>query len=280
MQVVVFALGVGSTVADAAQLVAAFKAICAEHAAVSPQPHAASPGQQHTLVVQATSTRAAAAVATDSTADASGSNRWAVGNSLSQTLGSSRAAGSSPSSQLTNSSVDMQSTKLCETDSPGVNSNDLRYQSQCQHMTPRDAFFAVTERSAMQPGQKLLQSSACPVILAATKLVLCTCPLAASDSKLHLKHVHMPTVGVQDPDSANLCRVESKVAANRVSAELLCPYPPGVPLAIPGEILTQQVIHSLLATLAGGGSVTGASDPSLATFLVVEEKQQKNPRGR
>ena len=123
MQVVVFALGVGSTVADAAQLVAAFKAICAEHAAVSPQPDAASADQQHASVVQANSTPAAA-VATDSTADKSDSNRWANSNST----------------------AGMQSTILSETGAPGINSNDLRYQSQCQHMTPRDAFFAVAER--------------------------------------------------------------------------------------------------------------------------------------
>ena len=115
MQVVVFALGVGSTVADAAHLVAAFRAICAEHAAVSLQPDAASAGQQHTR---------AAAVATDSTADASDSNRWANSNST----------------------VGMQSRKLFEEESADKHSNDLRYQSRCQQMTPRDAFFAITER--------------------------------------------------------------------------------------------------------------------------------------
>lgn len=60
-------------------------------------------------------------------------------------------------------------------------------------------------------------------------------------------------------------------AVNRISAELLCPYPPGVPLAIPGEVLTEQVVQDLQAVLAGGGSVTGASDSSLDTFLVVAD---------
>lgn len=68
-----------------------------------------------------------------------------------------------------------------------------------------------------------------------------------------------------------LGRVASADAINRISAELLCPYPPGVPLAIPGEVLTEQTVQDLLQTLAAGGSVTGASDSSLTTFLVVAD---------
>jgi arginine/lysine/ornithine decarboxylase len=58
-------------------------------------------------------------------------------------------------------------------------------------------------------------------------------------------------------------------AAGRVSAELLCPYPPGVPLALPGERLTTAVIRQLKLTLAQGGVVTGASDSRLNTVTVV-----------
>jgi arginine/lysine/ornithine decarboxylase len=60
-------------------------------------------------------------------------------------------------------------------------------------------------------------------------------------------------------------------AAGRVCAELLCPYPPGVPLLFPGEVVSGAAVQQLQATLAGGGVVTGAQDATLQTVLVVVE---------
>lgn len=67
------------------------------------------------------------------------------------------------------------------------------------------------------------------------------------------------------------CRVPAAEAVGRVSAELLCPYPPGVPLAIPGEVLQHETMQELQQVVASGGAVTGASDSSLATFLVIAQ---------
>ena len=66
-----------------------------------------------------------------------------------------------------------------------------------------------------------------------------------------------------------ICRVSCSEAAGRVSAELLCPYPPGVPAAIPGELLQHSTIQHLLEVLKTGGTVTGLTDPTLATCLVI-----------
>lgn len=67
------------------------------------------------------------------------------------------------------------------------------------------------------------------------------------------------------------CRVPAAEAVGRISAELLCPYPPGVPLAIPGEVLQHKTIQELQQVVASGGTVTGASDSSLASYLVIAE---------
>lgn len=58
-------------------------------------------------------------------------------------------------------------------------------------------------------------------------------------------------------------------AAGRVSAELLCPYPPGVPVVFPGEAFSTSSIQALQDTLAGGGVVTGGHDSTLQTVWVV-----------
>ena len=57
----------------------------------------------------------------------------------------------------------------------------------------------------------------------------------------------------------------------RLSAETVCPYPPGIPLVIQGERLTRGAVAALCELrggLASGRSVTGAADASLATLRV------------
>lgn len=56
---------------------------------------------------------------------------------------------------------------------------------------------------------------------------------------------------------------------DRISAELVCPYPPGIPTLMPGEIINPAAIDYLQQVLSLGGSITGCSDPSLKTLKVV-----------
>ena len=53
-----------------------------------------------------------------------------------------------------------------------------------------------------------------------------------------------------------------------ISAELLCPYPPGIPVLIPGEIITENHLQILEQVRALGGIITGCSDPILKTIKV------------
>src|SRR3954449_10788737 len=57
--------------------------------------------------------------------------------------------------------------------------------------------------------------------------------------------------------------------AGRVSAELVTPYPPGIPTIAPGEVLTDAIVGYLEEIVANGGFVEGAADPSLNSFRVV-----------
>jgi arginine decarboxylase len=60
-------------------------------------------------------------------------------------------------------------------------------------------------------------------------------------------------------------------AAGRISAEMICPYPPGIPIIAPGELLTTEIVDYLQQVVAAGGMVEGASNESLATLRVVSE---------
>jgi arginine decarboxylase len=63
--------------------------------------------------------------------------------------------------------------------------------------------------------------------------------------------------------------VPADAAEGRVSAELAAPYPPGIPVLAPGELVTGEIIAALRAVLRDGGRVAYAADPTLATLQVV-----------
>lgn len=58
-------------------------------------------------------------------------------------------------------------------------------------------------------------------------------------------------------------------AVGRISAETVCPYPPGIPVLLPGEQISGAAIAYLKRVKAMGGVISGASDPSLETLRVV-----------
>lgn len=63
--------------------------------------------------------------------------------------------------------------------------------------------------------------------------------------------------------------VDADRAVGRVSAELIAPYPPGVPVLAPGEVITAEAVAALRETRDDGGRIAYAADPSLETFQVV-----------
>jgi lysine decarboxylase len=58
-------------------------------------------------------------------------------------------------------------------------------------------------------------------------------------------------------------------ATGRVSAELVAPYPPGVPVLAPGELVTAEALAALAEARADGVRIAYASDSELATLEVL-----------
>ncbi len=59
-------------------------------------------------------------------------------------------------------------------------------------------------------------------------------------------------------------------AMDRISAELICPYPPGIPVVIPGERITTEMVIYLQEVLQSGGYLVGCADPTLRTIVVLQ----------
>jgi arginine decarboxylase len=83
------------------------------------------------------------------------------------------------------------------------------------------------------------------------------------------ERLRMPTVTL--PRDAVLGRtemVEREQAVGRVCAEMICPYPPGIPVTAPGERLTGEVLDYLGAVVSAGGVMQGAVDPTVSRIRV------------
>jgi arginine/lysine/ornithine decarboxylase len=58
-------------------------------------------------------------------------------------------------------------------------------------------------------------------------------------------------------------------AVGKIAADVITPYPPGIPVLAPGERITRPIVEYLQAGLKVGMHVAGPSDPTLATVRVV-----------
>jgi len=81
----------------------------------------------------------------------------------------------------------------------------------------------------------------------------------------------VPTRGISMRDAyfAKTEMVEAAKAEGRISADLIAPYPPGVAVVAPGEILTAQILEGLKESKEAGVRIAYATDSTLATYRVV-----------
>ncbi|XP_062115304.1 uncharacterized protein LOC133829595 [Humulus lupulus] len=63
-------------------------------------------------------------------------------------------------------------------------------------------------------------------------------------------------------------KVSIENCLGEVCGELICPYPPGIPVMIPGETITQRALDYLLEVRSKGAIISGASDPLLSSIVV------------
>jgi lysine decarboxylase len=83
---------------------------------------------------------------------------------------------------------------------------------------------------------------------------------------------HVQPVKAMSPRTAFFAShetVAADLAVGRISAELIAPYPPGIPVLAPGELVTERLLADLRAVAAHGVRVAYAADPTLSTIDVV-----------
>lgn len=69
-------------------------------------------------------------------------------------------------------------------------------------------------------------------------------------------------------------RVPYAQALHRISAETITPYPPGIPVLLPGEQITADTLAALRGAAATGTRIAYAADPTLQTLQVIDGSSQ------
>ncbi|GAA2495371.1 ornithine decarboxylase [Actinocorallia cavernae] len=116
----------------------------------------------------------------------------------------------------------------------------------------------------------------------ARRLLTALRDLAAHAADLRdVPHIAVPSPADLRMDQAQLPRdayftwherVPTDEAAGRIAAEMITPYPPGIPVVLPGERLTQPVLDYLTTGVAAGMFLPDAADQRLKTVRVVRRR--------
>ena len=59
-------------------------------------------------------------------------------------------------------------------------------------------------------------------------------------------------------------------APGKIAAEMVCPYPPGIPIILPGERFMDAIVGYLKLVTAAGAMVEGVVDQSVSKVRVVD----------
>ncbi|KAH6798539.1 hypothetical protein C2S51_035023 [Perilla frutescens var. frutescens] len=65
-------------------------------------------------------------------------------------------------------------------------------------------------------------------------------------------------------------KVNFEDSLGEICGELICPYPPGIPVVIPGEVITEKALKYLLHVKSKGATISGAADRHLDSLVVCD----------
>lgn len=85
------------------------------------------------------------------------------------------------------------------------------------------------------------------------------------------KILHNPDVIVSPRNAffSRMKRVRLSASPGEISGESIMSYPPGIPIVIPGERITSQMVEHIDFLKSQNGLITDASDPAVETIMVL-----------
>ncbi len=132
----------------------------------------------------------------------------------------------------------------------------------CELPLPNHLTFAISFGNTADDIDRLVQGFAA---LACTR----SAPRPFSFDFAEFEPHSIPLVSPRDAFFSSAQTVAIEQSIGHLCAELICPYPPGIPVLMPGEPIDRPAIDRLQKTLALGGQITGCADAQLQTIQVL-----------
>ncbi|MBE3553808.1 MAG: aminotransferase class I/II-fold pyridoxal phosphate-dependent enzyme [Thermicanus sp.] len=89
--------------------------------------------------------------------------------------------------------------------------------------------------------------------------------------EIHLPKIPVLALSPREAFYAETERVPLHQAAGKIMAEFIMVYPPGIPILMPGEIITEENIRYIDENIESGLPVQGPEDPTLEYVKVIRE---------
>jgi len=146
---------------------------------------------------------------------------------------------------------------------------------------------ALRDRFAIQPEMSDLVSVVCLITIGdteesvnrlATAFAILSAERTGPAGGLHLRSTGIAiapgeqALSPRDAFFAPSRAVPLSETAGQVSAELVIPYPPGIPVLAPGDIISGEKIEYLQHGASLGMYLSGPADPRLATLRIVDDR--------
>lgn len=96
---------------------------------------------------------------------------------------------------------------------------------------------------------------------------------AKKDISVHVPDIPTLALSPRDAFYADTEVIPFKVSAGRIIAEFVMVYPPGIPIFIPGEIITEENITYIQENIDVGLPVQGPEDETFKTIRVIKERK-------
>ena len=139
---------------------------------------------------------------------------------------------------------------------------ELQKQNIRVEMADRDTIVFLATLADSSEDFKVLETALIPILKSLQG------PVRETQTSLSWSVIPTVAMSIRDAYFADTETVSAAKAIGRISADLIAPYPPGVAVVAPGELLTEQIIHGLAATQKAGVRIAYASDSTLATYRV------------
>lgn len=113
------------------------------------------------------------------------------------------------------------------------------------------------------------------LLIHALKSLSNECIPTHQEEKVTVKVPDIPVLALTPRDAfyASTEKIPLKDAIGRISAEFVMVYPPGIPIFIPGEIITKENIQYIRENIEAGLPVQGPEDDTLETIHVIREQK-------